>query len=98
VDPRARGRLPKKIGRETRFRNGITHGAAASLEVARTVRSLINVRARLALGTALDAIGEGQDIGHVIAERRRRNRAWRAHIKTGTGTVHDAVFGPASPT
>jgi hypothetical protein len=37
-----------RINRAVRFRNGIIHGGVAQIEVARTVRYLINSQARLA--------------------------------------------------
>jgi uncharacterized protein YutE (UPF0331/DUF86 family) len=47
-----------KIDRAARFRNGLTHGGAAVLEVAATIRLLVNRRARLPARTALEAVLE----------------------------------------
>jgi hypothetical protein len=47
-----------KIDRAARFRNGLTHGGAAVLEVAATIRLLVNRQARLTARTALEAVLE----------------------------------------
>jgi hypothetical protein len=82
-----------KIARVARLRNGLTHGGAAEMEAARTVRHFISGEARLAASLALQAVVRGQPIKEAFAERRKINRAWRQTI-TSAETVHNAFFDP----
>ena len=82
-----------RIARVARLRNGLTHGGAAEMDAARTVRHFISGEARLAASVALQAVVRGESIKEAFAERRKINKSWRQAI-TVAETVHDAFFDP----
>jgi hypothetical protein len=80
-----------KINRGARFRNGLTHGGAAALEVAATIRVLVNGHARLTARTALQAVLEGRSIKESFEKYWVEAKQWRRHIPTAKD-ISDALF------
>lgn len=81
-----------KVRRLARFRNALTHGAAAKLEIAHTIRKFSHTQASLFARRALKATLEGQTITDAFADLRRRGKTWRQRIRDAKSDVGTALF------
>lgn len=81
----------RSLERAERFRNALTHGDAATHEVAETISILINMKARNVIRLALESVIAAKPISDSLTTWRQEFRAWEKAISTA-GTARDALF------
>ena len=80
-----------KIDRAARLRNGLTHGGAASLDAASTIRHLVNGEAQVLAKSTLEAILAGKPVKQAFDGYRSGNEEWKKRILRARD-VPDALF------
>lgn len=87
----------RRVARTRRLRNGLTHSGAARVDLLRTVRNLINVKARNLAQLALDAILAKKDISTSVTTWRDEFENWKSEIASAPDPKH-ALIGKVGTT
>lgn len=81
----------RRVARTRRLRNGMTHSGAAQVELLRTVRILINIKARNLAQLTLEAVLTNQSVAGSVTSWRDEFGTWKSEIATAPDPRHALI-------